>query len=49
MNQIIHVWKYKDDADRREHWAKVFANADFIAGAKGMPGDLGAIDPGAVR
>ncbi len=31
MNQLIHLWKFDDDADRRAHWAAVFANDDFMA------------------
>ena len=31
MNQIIHVWKFEDDADRRAFWAKVFADEGFMA------------------
>ena len=31
MNQIVHLWKFNDDADRREHWNKVFADQDFMA------------------
>ena len=34
MNQIVHLWKFADDADRREHWGKVFADQDFMAFAK---------------
>ena len=30
INQIIHLWKFEDDADRRAHWAAVFANKDFV-------------------
>src|SRR5262249_54048751 len=32
INQLIHLWKFDDDADRRNHWAAVFANKDFIEG-----------------
>ena len=32
INQIVHLWKFEDDADRRAHWAAVFANKDFIEG-----------------
>jgi hypothetical protein len=32
INQIVHLWKFEDDADRRAHWAAVFANKDFVAG-----------------
>ena len=21
INQLVHLWKFDDDADRREHWA----------------------------
>lgn len=31
MNQLIHLWKYDDDADRRRHWANVYGDADFMA------------------
>ena len=27
-----HLWKFDDDADRRKHWAGVFANKDFVEG-----------------
>ena len=26
INQILHLWKFDDDADRRAHWAAVYAN-----------------------
>jgi hypothetical protein len=32
INQIVHLWKFKDDADRRAHWAAVAANKDFTEG-----------------
>jgi hypothetical protein len=25
INQLVHLWKFNDDADRRAHWASVFA------------------------
>ena len=31
MNQIIHVWRFEDDADRRDFWAQVFSNEGFMA------------------
>lgn len=31
INQLVHLWKFDDDADRRRHWASVFSNADFMA------------------
>ncbi len=30
INQLLHLWKFDDDADRRAHWAAVYANSDFI-------------------
>src|SRR5262245_23581868 len=32
INQLVHLWKFDDDADRRAHWKAVFANKDFIEG-----------------
>ena len=32
INQLVHLWKFTDDADRRAHWASVFANRDFVDG-----------------
>lgn len=32
INQIVHLWKFDDDADRRVHWAAVFADKDFVDG-----------------
>ena len=32
INQVVHLWKFDDDADRRKHWAEVFANKDFVEG-----------------
>jgi hypothetical protein len=32
INQLVHLWKFNDDADRRAHWASVFANKDFVDG-----------------
>jgi hypothetical protein len=26
INQLVHLWKFEDDADRRGHWAAVYAN-----------------------
>ncbi len=34
LNQLVHLWKFEDDADRRQHWARVFADEDFMAFAK---------------
>jgi len=32
INQLVHLWKFSDDADRRAHWASVFADKDFVEG-----------------
>lgn len=32
INQLVHIWKFEDDAGRRAHWAAVFANKDFVEG-----------------
>jgi hypothetical protein len=31
MNQLVHLWKFEDDADRRAFWAGVFADPEFMA------------------
>ena len=31
MNQLIHLWKFEDDADRRAFWKGVFADRAFMA------------------
>ena len=30
MNQIIHIWKFADDADRRDFWKAVYADEGFM-------------------
>jgi len=30
MNQIIHIWRFDDDADRRAWWARVFGDDEFM-------------------
>ena len=32
LHQLIHIWKFDDDNDRRAHWAATFANKDFVEG-----------------
>lgn len=32
INQLVHIWKFADDAARRAHWEAVFANKDFVDG-----------------
>ncbi len=31
LNQLVHLWKFDDDADRRGFWAGVRADPDFQA------------------
>jgi hypothetical protein len=31
MNQLVHLWKFEDDADRRAFWAGVFGDPVFMA------------------
>jgi len=30
LHQIVHLWKFDDDADRRDHWNALFQDADFM-------------------
>ena len=36
LNQLVHLWKFDDDADRRAFWAGVYADPDFMAFARQM-------------
>ena len=31
MHQIIHIWRFDDDADRRDFWARVYGSDEFMA------------------
>jgi hypothetical protein len=31
INQLVHLWKFDDDADRRAFWAGTGADADFMS------------------
>jgi hypothetical protein len=31
LNQLIHIWKYDDEVDRRAFWAGVYADPLFMA------------------
>jgi hypothetical protein len=38
MNQLIHIWKFDDDADRRDFWGRLLNDEEFKAfGAKLRP------------
>ncbi len=30
LNQIVHLWKFDDDMDRRRTWEKIYADQDFL-------------------
>ena len=34
INELIHIWKFDDDADRRAFWTGVFSDPKFMAFAK---------------
>ena len=31
LNQLVHLWRFEDDADRRAFWKALFADPDFLA------------------
>ena len=31
LNQLVHLWKFEDDADRRLFWKTLFADPEFMA------------------
>lgn len=34
LNQLVHLWRFESDEDRRQFWKRLFEDADFIAFAK---------------
>jgi hypothetical protein len=30
LNQLVHLWKFDDDADRRAFWAGIYADPAFM-------------------
>jgi hypothetical protein len=34
LNQLVHLWKFEDDADRRKFWAGVYGDEGFMAFAR---------------
>jgi len=34
VNQLMHLWKFNDDADRRAFWAGVYGDEQFMAFAR---------------
>ena len=31
LHQLVHLWRFADDADRRAFWQRLFANDAFMA------------------
>lgn len=31
LHQLVHIWKFEDDAARRAHWKGVYADGPFMA------------------
>ncbi len=31
LHQLIHVWRFDDDNDRRDFWKRLYANEEFMA------------------
>ncbi len=36
LHQLVHLWRFDSDDDRRAFWKRLFENADFMAFAKQM-------------
>lgn len=34
LHQLIHLWRFESDDERRAHWTRLFANEAFMAFAK---------------
>ena len=31
LHQLVHLWKFEDDAARRDHWKRLFVDKPFMA------------------
>ncbi len=31
LHQLVHLWRFDDDADRRDHWRNLYGDVDFMA------------------
>ena len=31
LHQLIHIWRFEDDAARRDFWKRLYANEEFMA------------------
>lgn len=36
LHQLVHLWRFDDDAARRDHWRRLFADEPFMAFAVQM-------------
>ncbi len=34
LHQLIHLWRFESDSDRRDFWKRLYENKDFMAFAK---------------
>ncbi len=34
LHQLMHLWRFEDDAGRRDHWKRLFADEPFMAFAR---------------
>jgi hypothetical protein len=30
INQLVHLWRFEDDADRRDFWSRLFSDDGFM-------------------
>ena len=37
LHQLIHLWRFQSDDDRRAHWKRLFEDPDFLTFAKQIP------------
>ena len=31
INKLVHIWRFEDDAARRNHWSTLFSDGPFMA------------------
>lgn len=36
LNQLVHLWRFEDDAARRAFWAQLYADEEFMAFAQAL-------------
>jgi len=36
LNQLVHLWKFADDAGRRAFWAKLYGDEEFMDFARAL-------------